>query len=431
MIVRERKITSDTGAQETVRPNEVPVPKGRRCFRTLLRRLPLPDFLHHQFTVTGLNLERFLNTMQKEQIALVSARRLDHRTLHCVCLSSDLEGISVIAAEKGWRMEHAAPVGIGARIRRCLSRPGLVIGLLLAIILLAVAMRFVWVIRIVDAGAYQADISAYLSEEGFRPGMAKTDVDAKMLTLLLQRRYPGVAWFRVYVNNVTLVVECTQGVPPPALTPSDPSHLVAARDGVVQSVQVFAGTAMVRPGELVRKGQVLICGEERGADGEMLPVAARGQVVARCWHTESVRFSLQETLSEETGRSSRAQQLCTPWLCWPEILERPDYLTYQICLTDTPLGGCFFPIWWRQAEFREVALHYGQRSTAEVEGEAKAAALEKLRQSLRGYAIAEHWTETRVGEDGYVYATASGEYLSDLLLDGEGQPARQPYTPQQ
>lgn len=429
MVIRDRR--TEAAERASAAAADQPAQAIGSPLKAIFRRLPLPDCLHHQFTLTGLNLERFLNTLQKEQITLVSARRLDHRTLRCVCRSSDVERISSLVQEKGWRMEKTAPVGIGARIRHWLSRPGLIIGLLLAAVLLAVTMRFVWVIRIVDAGAYQADMAAYLSEEGIKPGIHKEKVDAATLALLLQRRYPEVAWFRVYVNNVTLVVECTQGVPTPALPQQEPCHLVAARDGVVQSVQVYAGTAMVRPGDLVRKGQILIRGEERSADGEMLPVAARGQVVARCWQEETVRLPLRETISQETGRNQAAYQLCTPWLCWPETLETPEYLTYQLYLTDTPLGGCFFPVWQRRVEYREVALTNGQRPAAEVEQEAKVAAEKKLRQTLRGYVLLEQWMETRMGEDGYVYATASGEYLADLLLDSEGQPCRQPYTPVQ
>lgn len=427
MVIRERR----TVAAEQTTAAENADRMAANPLKAMLHRLPLPDCLHHQFTLTGLNLERFLNTLQKEQITLVSARRLDHRTLRCVCRSSDVERIAALVQEKGWRMEKTAPVGIGARIRHWLTRPGLLIGLVLAAVLLAVAMRYVWVIRIVDAGPYQADMAAYLSEEGIKPGIPKEKVDAAALALWLQRRYPEVAWFRVYVNNVTLVVECTQGVPAPALPQQDPGHLLAARDGVVQSVQVYAGTAMVRPGDLVRKGQVLIRGEERGADGEMVPVAARGRVVARCWQAETVRLPLQEIISQETGRNQAAYQLCTPWLCWPGTLETPEYLTYQMYLTDTPLGGCFFPVWQRRVEYREVALSNGQRPLAQVEQEAKTAAEKKLRQTLRGYVLVEQWMETRMGEDGYVYATASGEYLADLLLDSDGQPSRQPYTPVQ
>lgn len=405
--------------------------RGSARINALWKRLPLPDCLHHQFTLTGLNLERFLNTLQKEGIALVSARRVDRRTLRCICRSTDLEAIAAIAHEKGWRMEKVEPVGLGARLRQLLRRPGLLVGALLAAVLLAVAMRFIWVIRIVDAGPYQADIAAYLNEEGYHPGMPKQHTDAASLSLLLQRRYPQVAWFRVYVNNVTLVVECTQGVPAPELPQAEPCDLIAARDGVVESVQVYGGTAAVRPGDLVRQGQVLIRGQERGADGEMLPAAARGRVIARCWQEETVRISLSETISRETGRQESRRQLCTPWLCWPDTLETPDYLTYHLSLTDTPVVGSFFPVWQRVAEYREVALEDMQRPVQEAEAEAETAAMKQLRSVLRGYALADTWTETRVGEDGYVYATASGEYLADLAMDGEGQPNRVPTVPVQ
>lgn len=393
------------------------------------KQLPLPDCLHHQFTLTGLNLERFLNTLEKEGIFLINARRVDRRTLRCICRSADLEAISAIAREKGWRMEKAVPVGLGARLRRWLSRPGLVAGAILAAVLLAVAMRFVWVIRIVDAGPYQADIAAYLSEEGYHSGMPKKNTNAATLSLLLQRRYPQVAWFRVYVNNVTLVVECTQGVPAPQLPEVEPCDLIAARDGVVESVQVYGGTALVRPGDLVREGQVLIRGEERGADGEMVPAAARGRVIARCWQEETVRVSLQETLSRETGRKEERRQLCTPWLCWPQTLESPEYLTYHLSLTDTPVVGSFFPVWQRVAQYREVELTLAQRPMQEAKAEAEAAAMKQLRKTLRGYRLDHTWTEAHDGGDGYLYATASGEYLADLALDVEGNPNTVPAAP--
>ncbi|MBO5502737.1 MAG: sporulation protein YqfD, partial [Clostridia bacterium] len=371
--------------------------RGSR-FSALLQTLPLPGCLHHQFTLTGLNLERFLNTLQKEGIALVSARRVDRRTLRCICRSADLDTITTIAREKGWRMEKARPVGLGARLRRWFSRPGLVIGTVLATVLLTVAMRFIWVIRIVDAGPYQADIMSFLAQEGYRCGMRKEQTDAATLSLLLQRRYPDVAWFRVYVNNVTLVVECTQGVPAPELPDAQPCDLLAVRDGVVQSVQVYGGTALVRPGDLVRRGQVLIRGEEQGADGEMVPAAARGRVIARCWQEETVRVSMQETLSEETGRSETHWQLCTPWFCWPKTLESPDYLTYHLYLTDTPVAGSFFPVWQREAEYREVALTRVMRPVAEAKAEAEAAALAQLRKTLRGYQLVQTWVETHTKE---------------------------------
>lgn len=379
-------------------------------------------FLEHGFTITGLNLERFLNTLQKEGVGLVSVRRVDYRTLDCRCKSADLERIASIVQEKGWRMEEVHPVGACAWLRRLFSRPGLLIGAALGIALLLIASRFVWLIRLEGAGAYQADIAAYLAQEGYRAGMSKTQVDAPTLALLLQRRYPKVAWFRVYVRNVTLVVECTQGEPAPPLPGTEPADLTAARDGVIESLQVYAGTAAVRPGDLVRKGQVLIRGVERSKDGEEVPVCARGQVLARCWTELTVQVPLQEILTRETGRVTRRESLCTPWLCWPPQEELPQYLTYQLQITETPVVGCFFPCWQRVTEYREVALEYGQRPEAEALEEAKAAASARLKQTLRGYQLEDSWLSSEISPEGYACATASGEWLTDLCREDEHLP---------
>lgn len=398
--------------------------------KQILRPLPTPRWMHHRFTLTGLNLERFLNTMQKEEITLLRATRTDRRRLDCICHSSDLERIAAIAAEKGWRVENAMPMGMGALLRRLLRRPGLIAGAVLAAVLLAVAMHFVWLVRIEGAGAYQADIAAYLAQEGIGPGMRKTELDAGRLALLLQRRYPEVAWFRVFVNNVTLTVECTQGVPPPPLPASEPCDLYAVRDGVVQAVEVYAGTAAVQPGDPVRKGQVIIRGEEQGEDGALRPVAARGRVIARCWQQTTVRVPMQEMQSRETGRSSTSRQLCTPWLRLPAEPESPAYLTSHLCLTDTPLVGCFFPVWLRTAEYREVELIPALRPLQQVKEEAEAAALAMLREQLRGFRITDERTETDTGRGDYVYATAHAEYTADLCRQQTDAPQNPPALPE-
>lgn len=389
--------------------------------KQFFRRWPSPGWLHHRFTVSGLNLERFLNTLRKQEITLVRVCRVDLRSLECTCRSADLERIAAIAREKGWRMENAAPVGTGAWLMRLLGRPGLLAGAALACALLVFLMQFVWLVRIEGAGPYRADIAAYLQAEGIGPGMRKASMDAKRLALLLQRRYPEVAWFRAYVSNVTLTVECTQGVPAPALPSETPADLYAARDGVVQAVEVYAGTAVVKPGDAVLAGQLLIRGQERGRDGELLPVCARGRVVARCWEEATVRIPLEAAESRETGRSGAVTQLCTPWFCLPRQPETPAYLTSALYRRETPVVGCFFPLWYRVDEYREVALENVLRPVAEVKAEAEEAASLLLRQKLRGYRITRQWLEAEVS-GGYVYATVKGEFPADLCIDPEGAP---------
>ncbi|MEG0901736.1 MAG: sporulation protein YqfD [Clostridia bacterium] len=374
-------------------------------------RLP---FCTHRFTLTGLNLERFMNIMHKSGIELLSARRVDNRTLEGECYSADLSSVRKLVDEKGWRLQSTMPQGFSAFLAAMRRRPGIPIGALLALCMVIVLMQFVWRVELHNAGAYQADIAAYLREEGYGPGTPKARVSAAELERKLTRRYPAMAWFHAYVYNVTLVVDCTPGVPMPKLTPAKPSDVVAAHGGVVTSIRVFAGTAQVRAGDLVQKGQVLIRGVERAQDEQLTPVPARGVVMARCWRSHTVRLPLYDVQSVETGRFLTHTQLCTPWFHMPSTLETPDFLAYNTYVSLAPVVGSFFPVFQKTVEQREVAMSRTPRAESEVRKEAAAAAFRGLKTALRGYEIVDKWVDYCMIEDVTLAATATAEWLMDI-----------------
>ena len=376
--------------------------------------IPRLPFITCRFTLTGLNLERFMNTLQKEGVPLLSARRADRRTLECACYLRDLPRVRQLAGEKGWRVTRERPAQLAAVLGALRRRPGALLGAALALAAALVLSQFVWRVEINGAGPYRADIAAYLQESGYVPGARRDALDASALERNLTLRYPEVAWFHAYVSNVTLVVDVTRGVPMPDLPSAQPGDVVALRDGIVDSVRVYAGTAAVQAGDAVRAGQVLIRGEERGADGAVVPVAARGAVIARCWLTHTVEMSLLEIRSEETGREAVVQEIETPWFTWPTEPDTPDFLASNAYITQTPVAGCFFPVWRKTTVLREVSLEYARRSEAEVRAEAGDAALERLKTLLYGYEIIDKWVDYCMIEDDTLAATATAEWLMDI-----------------
>lgn len=376
--------------------------------------IPRLPFVTCRFTLTGLNLERFMNTLQKEGVPLLSARRADRRTLECACYLRDLPRVRQLAGEKGWRVTRERPAQLAAVLGALRRRPGALLGAALALAAALVLSQFVWRVEINGAGPYRADIAAYLEEAGYVPGARRDALDASALERNLTLRYPEVAWFHAYVSNVTLVVDVTRGVPMPDLPSAQPGDVVALRDGIVDSVRVYAGTAAVQAGDAVRAGQVLIRGEERGADGAVVPVAARGAVIARCWLTHTVEMSMLEIHSEETGREAAVQQIVTPWFSLPAEPETPDFLASNAYITQTPVAGCFFPVWRKTTVLREVSLEYARRPEAEVRAEAGDAALERLKTLLYGYEIIDKWVDYCMIEDDTLAATATAEWLMDI-----------------
>lgn len=376
-----------------------------------MSRLPLCT---HQFTLTGLNLERFLNLLSRQGVPVLSARRTGPRTLECRCYSADAAAIRLLAEEKGWRVDDLRPAGLSAALHRLRRRPGLLIGGALTLVLLVVLSQFVWRVEVHQAGAYQADIAAYLAQEGYGPGRLRSTVDAAALEAALTRRYPRVAWFHVYVRFVTLVVDVTQGVPMPELSPSQPGDVVAQRDGIIQRIAVFAGTARVQAGDAVRAGQVLIAGQERGADGELAPVAARGEVLARCWQSQRVSLPRYEILSGETGRQTVQTRLCTPLLAYPQQTESPPYLAWNTYVEKQPVGGCFFPLWLETITQKEIWQQYALRDEETVGREARQAALEKLAEALAAYEIIDKWVDYCMIEGDTITASATAEWVMEI-----------------
>lgn len=379
-----------------------------------MKRMPRLPFCTHCFTVTGLNLERFINTMRKEGVTLFGARRTDLRTLVCRCHSADLPRVCSLAQEKGWRMRDIRPLGLSAVWARIRQRPGIPIGLCLLLGLALTLSRFVWRVEIHNAGPYRAEISACLQELGCTPGMPRSHVDAKSLERELTYRYPKIAWFHVYASGVTLVVDVTQGVTPPEAKPTAAANLYAVRDGVVDSIRVYAGTAAVKAGDAVQKGQLLIEGKERGSDGETVPVHASGVVMARCWQSYTATMPLWEISSRETGRETRTTRIWTPWYSYPSQEDTPSYLAYNLYQTRIPVVGSFFPIVFENRIFREVQMEYVPADTQTVRAQAEEAAFQQLKKQLYGYEIIDKWAESCMIEENTLAVTATVEWLMDI-----------------
>ena len=138
-------------------------------------------------------------------------------------------------------------------------------------------------------------------------------MDTAALRGALEWRYPKVAWVEVGWRGTALCVRLVEGTPKGNTVDWHGSRdVVASRDGVIVSVVPVAGTARCKPGDVVRKGQVLIAGEERDGAETVRTVSARGTVMARVWDGATVRVSLREKQTEYTGKKLLRQTVRSP-----------------------------------------------------------------------------------------------------------------------
>lgn len=168
------------------------------------------------------------------------------------------------------RFKLSKPFGLYGFLLDIRHRYGLLIGLLLTVLLFAFSSRLVWDIRISGnekLSDYQ--IESALSELDLRIGSTLRKIDKNAIETEMLSQNKDIAWISVnrrgnvvYVQvieseNIGLTQE--QGYPF--------SNIVADRDGVIEEITVDSGVAMVKVGDVVRKGDILISGvveNERG-----------------------------------------------------------------------------------------------------------------------------------------------------------------------
>lgn len=152
-----------------------------------------------------------------------------------------------------------------------------------------------------------------LEQWGLKPGVFKYNLDKKYFLDKILRNYRNVSWAEIEIRGSRVIVELVERDMPPEVEEGTPCHVVADKDGIIYEVLPLRGEALVKPGDTVSEGDVLISGRMSlaGGDGEEkeLLVRAKGIVKARVWYRESVEVPLVETVKTYTGRVKRAYKI--------------------------------------------------------------------------------------------------------------------------
>ena len=208
----------------------------------------------------------------------------------------------------------------------------------------------------------------------------------------------GCAHASVRRQGVALIVEIACEEPSPTLYDmGSPRDLVALCDGVISSVNVKSGTAMVRPGDTVKKGQVLISGFERAGKEDFTDLSALGSVKARIWSEGTAQAGIYVGQKKYTGRKSEEIILKCPWY---DITLKPG-AGFEKCDTHVfraDIGGLFVPIYIEKTFRREYELVYTKQDTETLkltlESESHADACTKAAENAPDNAeIVDKWTD--------------------------------------
>lgn len=144
---------------------------------------------------------------------------------------------------------------------RLLRRPGLLLGALVGVILLTLASRVVWDIRITgNETVSDRSIEETLAACGFGVGSSFANFRADVTENRILMADERLAWISINRRGTVAYVEVRERARTPVADPDTPADIVASIGGIIERVELEEGNVRVSAGQIVGEGDVLVSG---------------------------------------------------------------------------------------------------------------------------------------------------------------------------
>ncbi len=260
--------------------------------------------------VEGAFPERFLNVCSQNGIAFWGLQRMDETHLRAHILPQGYKKVQHFAEKCLCTVVPVQKKGVPFFLWRLRRRHLLFLGFGACILALYILSMFIWEFEVVgNETVSDGEILENLAEIGVKMGTYGPSIDINEIKNEMILRVEELSWLTVNVKGSRAVVEVRERIPKPELIPDgSPCNIVSARDGVVVSIDTLSGAAVVRIGQTVEKGDLLVSGVVDSKAGARF-VHARADIEARVWYDYSAKLPQNAAAKQYTGRTTTRRAL--------------------------------------------------------------------------------------------------------------------------
>ena len=371
--------------------------------------------------VTGISAERFVNICTRRQILLWDMERLDQNTIQMKMSIRGFKASRTAARKSRCRVRIKAKKGFPYMLSKYKKRKGFIIGLITFALIIYVMTSIIWFIEISGNSKVETDeLISQINEMGIYRGATKRFVDPKLLADTLMLKNSELSWVGVEIKGTGLYITIKEGIEPPVVIPHDkPCNIVAKTDGMILSIHTKNGLEMVKKGDTVTKGQVLISGNIKSLYPEFgnKQVHAMGEVIARTWYEIKKEVPEKRIIKRRTGNEYNKYSVYFLDFIIPLPAKENPFQLYETGIFDkTPVIGEHFrlPFGLTIQSFYEIEEQTVELSPEEARELVQTTAIRELNQLKAEGAEEVDRQMQLVTENGKEYITVIMECAEDI-----------------
>ena len=260
-----------------------------------------------RISVEGYYIERFINICKKNKIVIWNLKRRKDIQLHLNVRKGEFKELCKIAKKTGCKIKIENKKGLPFFLHKYKKRKIFIILLAILICLIILSSNFVWNVDIrVEDEQNLENISQNIEEAGLKTGKLKSQVNTKEIINKIRLERKDVAWMGIELKGTNAIVRLVKADERPDIfDENEYCSIVSDKAGIITKINAQTGTANVKVGDTVNKGETLINGWMEGKYTGIRYVHAKGEVEAKVWHTKYKRISYDTTEKRETGNTEQ------------------------------------------------------------------------------------------------------------------------------
>lgn len=212
--------------------------------------------------LTSADLAGALGAINKAGIEVFSACQEGDLTLRFALRRSDFKKLRRMAQKRGEIVELSSRNGLYWVLRRLGSRPVLLAGMLLLLVMTIYLPSRIYFVEVDgNVSIPSSFIIEKAAECGIEFGADRREVRSERIKNALLQAVPQLQWAGINTYGCRAVISVRERPPEEKqMEQGTVSSIVATRDGIIQEITVHSGNRLCQPGQAVKAGQVLISG---------------------------------------------------------------------------------------------------------------------------------------------------------------------------
>ncbi len=261
--------------------------------------------------VEGYYVERFINICTNRKILMWNLKREKGVKLYLNIGVSDFKSLTQIASKTKCKVKILKKRGIPFVLNRYKKRKIFVIFLILMLFSVYLSSKYVWNIEVsVEDNLVVENILDDLTEAGLSKGKLKSNIDPDQIINEILLKRDDIAWIGLDMEGTNVKVNIVKAADSPEIiSNSDYCNIIASKSGIISKITAQNGTALVKPGDEVQEGDILIAGYMDGKYTDRRYVHSLGEVEAKIYYKESMCIRFNEEYYDETGKTENKYEI--------------------------------------------------------------------------------------------------------------------------